>query len=163
MNHQTSEIVCFIHDSFVDKMESTFTQQLIESFGKSGSIVAEHFVILITSVMFGYLLCIFVRATKYRVPPNLRIRFSDQLNEILYLKIEKEQVIELVLRNPKTIFERIETYIAITMLRDIHKIEISERKIKTTAFIFFILLVLMTIAITIIILSIFNTAVPHKY
>lgn len=147
--------------SVLDKFEIWLIRTLIKWFGMEGAVVAEHLLIMSCSMYFGYLLCLFVRATKYKAVPNFRMRFSDEMNDLLFIKIHKEEVSELIVRTPRTLKDKIEIYITMLTLKDVLGGDISERKIRRTAIVFLALITLFFITVIIILSLIFNVAGNH--
>jgi len=144
--------------SFIGDLEKGLFEVFVDWFGLEGAVMTEHLMLIVFSFILGFLLCIFVRAMTYQINTDTRVRFSNELNDLLFVKIEKEPVTEIIFRYPRNIKERIELYLAFVFIKRLADSNISEKKVRGISTIFFILLFIMSIAVTFIILFTINVS-----
>lgn len=111
-------------------LERKWLQYLIDQFGWTWAVRIEDLLIMFFSILFGFLISIFVFASFFRNRIEYSIRFSQTLNEFMYMWAERGKIKEIIIKQPKTYRDKLEVVIVAFWIRFFDHIPLRERRVR---------------------------------
>lgn len=148
------------NNDYVDEMERSFIQQLVDIYGWDWSFRIEMFLVIVITMIFTMMICILLFAWLFkRRFHDTTLRFSDKLDGFTYVLIETDKKNELVIRKPgkKNFFEGLELTLALWYSFLFRKKPIQESTLRMVTIFFIIFILVMIVLMYFVLVFSFNT------